>query len=60
MGCRRKKSGHCFWAPHFKNASAIAGRGQFHAQERHCLANKVASFPHKHNGKEQDSGNNAA
>ena len=25
MGCTRRKSDHCFWAPHFRNASAIAG-----------------------------------
>ena len=41
------------------SAEGLRGRGQLRVQERQCPANKIALLLHKHNGKEQDSGNNA-
>ena len=43
----------------FFSAEGQRDRGQLRVQERHCPANKIASLLHKHNGKEQDSGNSA-
>ena len=40
------------------SAEGTRGRGQLRVQEWHCPSNKIASLIHKHNGKEQDSGNN--
>ena len=41
------------------STEGLRGRGQLRVQKRHCSANKIALLLHKHNGKEQDSGNNA-
>ena len=41
------------------STEGLSGREQLRVQERHSPANKIASLLHKHNGKKQDSGNNA-
>ena len=50
----------CLKSFSFFSTEGLRGRGQLRVQERHCPANKIASLLHKHNDKEQDSGNNAA
>ena len=41
------------------SAEGLRGRGYLRVQERLCPAIKIASLLYKHNGKEQNPGNNA-
>ena len=43
----------------FFSTEGLRGRGQLRVQGRPCHAIKIASLLHKHNGKEEASGNNA-
>ena len=40
------------------STEGLRGREQLRVQERHCPGNKIAALLYKHNGKQQDSGNN--